>query len=256
MVALLEELQALGPFVRAQGTSGRLECDRQHGVLLSEQKGIGADMNIVLLGATGFVGSALLTEALDRGHRVTAIARDPGTIAPRERLSAKAGDVYDAAGLATLISGHEALISAFSPGWKNPRIYDDQVRGTAAIIAAIKQAGIRRVLWVGGAGGLEVTPGVRVVDDPSLPDWIRPGSLATINALEQLRAEPTLDWSFLAPSAEMQPGQRTGHFRLGEDQLLVDANGKSHISVEDFAVAMINELDHPAHLRQRFTVGY
>ena len=139
---------------------------------------------------------------------------------------------------------------------RTPRIYDDQVRGTAAIIAAIKQAGIRRVLWVGGAGGLEVTPGVRVVDDPSLPDWIRPGSLATINALEQLRAEPTLDWSFLAPSAEMQPGQRTGHFRLGEDQLLVDANGKSHISVEDFAVAMINELDHPAHLRQRFTVGY
>ena len=174
----------------------------------------------------------------------------------RERLIVKAGDVYDAAALATLISGHEALISAFNPGWKNPRLCDDQVRGTAAIIAAVKQAGIRRVLWVGGAGGLEVKPGVRVVDDPSLPDWIKPGSLATINALEQLRNEPTLDWSFLAPSAELHPGQRTGHFRLGGDALLVDASGKSHISLEDFAVAMIDELEHPAHIRERFTVGY
>jgi uncharacterized protein len=215
-----------------------------------------AEMKIVLLGATGFVGSALLAEALDRGHMVTAIARHPDKVAPRERLIVKAGDVYDAPALATLISGHEAPISAFNPGWKNPRLYDDQVRGTAAIIAAVKQAGIRRILWVGGAGGLEVKPGVRVVDDPSLPDWIKPGSLATINALEQLRSEPTLDWSFLAPSAELHPGQRTGHFRLGGDELLVDASGKSHISLEDFAVAMIDELDHPSHLRQRFTVGY
>jgi len=213
-------------------------------------------MKIVLLGATGFVGSALLSEALDRGHTVTAIARDPEKMTPRERLIAKAGDVYDAPGLGTLISGHEALISAFNPGWKNPRLYEDQVRGTAAIIAAVKQAGIKRVLWVGGAGGLEVTPGVRVVDDPSLPAWIKPGSLATINALEQLRAEPTLDWSFLAPSAELHPGERTGKFRLGGDELLVDASGKSHISLQDFAVAMIDELDHPAHIRKRFTVGY
>ena len=99
-------------------------------------------------------------------------------------------------------------------------------------------------------------PGVRVVDDPNLPDWIRPGSLATIDALEQLRKEPELEWSFLAPSAEMKPGSRTGKYRLGGDDLLVDANGKSHISVEDFAAAMIDELEHPAHVRHRFTVGY
>ncbi len=213
-------------------------------------------MKIVLLGATGFVGSALLKEALDRGHVVTAIARHPETLALRERLTVKAGDVFDSSALATLLTGHEAVISAFNPGWRNPNLYDDQRRGTSAIIAAVKQAGIRRVLWVGGAGGLEVKPGVRVVDDPNLPDWIRPGSLATIDALEQLRKEPELEWSFLAPSAEMKPGSRTGKYRLGGDDLLVDANGKSHISVEDFAAAMIDELEHPAHVRHRFTVGY
>ena len=213
-------------------------------------------MKIVLLGATGFVGSALLKEALDRGHIVTAIARHPETLGLRERLTVKAGDVFDSSALATLLAGHEAVISAFNPGWRNPNLYDDQRRGTSAIIAAVKQAGIRRVLWVGGAGGLEVKPGVRVVDDPNLPDWIRPGSLATIDALEQLRKEPELEWSFLAPAAEMKPGSRTGKYRLGGDDLLVDANGKSHISLEDFAAAMIDELENPAHVRHRFTVGY
>jgi uncharacterized protein len=213
-------------------------------------------MKIVLLGATGFVGSALLKEALDRGHIVTAIARHPETLAPRDRLTVKASDVYDSSALAILLAGHEAVISAFNPGWKNPNLYEEQRRGTSAIIAAVKQAGIRRVLWVGGAGGLEVRPGVRVVDDPNLPDWIRPGSLATIDALEQLRKEPELEWSFLAPSAELKPGRRTGKYRLGGDGLLVDADGKSHISLEDFAAAMIDELEHPAHVRQRFTVGY
>lgn len=213
-------------------------------------------MNIVLLGATGFVGSALLKEALDRGHTVTAIARDAGKLQQRERLTAKAGDIHDANALATLIAGHDALISAFNPGWKNPQLYDEQVRGTTAIIVAVKKAGIKRVLWVGGAGGQQVSPGVRVVDTPDFPDWVKPGSLATINALEQLRQEPSLEWSFLAPSAEMQPGKRTGKFRLGSDQLLVDASGKSHVSVQDYAVAMIDELERPAHLRERFTVGY
>lgn len=213
-------------------------------------------MKIALLGATGFVGSALLQEALDRGHTVTAIVRDPGKMASRARLFAQAGDVYDTAGLAPLLKGHDAVLSAFNPGWKNPNLYDDQVRGTKSIIAAIKAAGIKRVLWVGGAGGLEVKPGVRVIDDPEMPDWVRPGALATINALEQLRKEPELEWSSLAPSANMFLDGRTGKFRLGGDQLLVGADGKSSISVQDFAVAMIDELEHPTHLRQRFTVGY
>lgn len=213
-------------------------------------------MKIALLGATGFVGSALLNEAIDRGHTVTAIVRHPEKFEKRERLVAKAGDVYDTAILATLIQGNEAVISAFNPGWKDPNLYEDQVRGTASIINAVKQAGIKRVLWVGGAGGLEVKPGVRVVDSPDVPAWVRPGSLATMNALEQLQKEPELEWSFLAPSAQLQPGTRTGKFRLGKDQLLIDANGQSRISVQDYAVAMIDELENPAHIRQRFTVGY
>ena len=213
-------------------------------------------MKIALLGATGFVGSALLQEALDRGHVVTAIVRHPEKLEKREGLTAKAGDVYETASLATLIQGNDAIISAFNPGWKNPNLYDDQVRGTASIIAAIKKAGIKKVLWVGGAGGLEVKPGVRVVDSPDLPSWVRPGSLATIDALHQLRKEPELEWSYLSPSAELKPGQLTGKFRLGSDQLLVGATGKSEISVHDYAVAMIDELERPAHVRQRFTVGY
>lgn len=213
-------------------------------------------MNIALLGATGFVGSALLKEALDRGHAVTAIIRDPGKLAKRDRLTVLAGDIYDAAALATMLRGHEAVISAFNPGWKDPQLYDNQVRGTSSIVAAIKAAGLKRVLWVGGAGGLEVKPGVRVVDDPNFPAAIRPGSLATIDALEQLQREPALDWSYLAPSQIMKSGRRTGQFRLGGDRLLTDATGRSSISVEDFAVAMVDELEHPAHIRQRFTVGY
>jgi len=213
-------------------------------------------MKVALLGATGFVGSAILKEALDRGHKVTAIARDPEKLEKRNGLIPRKGDVYDTASLAQVIEGNDALISAFNPGWKNPNLFDDQVRGTKSIIAAAKMAGIKRVLWVGGAGSLEVKPGVRVVDDPALPDWVRPGSLATIDALEQLRKEPDLEWTFLAPSAEMTPGQRTGQFRLGGDQLLVDSAGHSRISVQDFAVAMIDELERPSHLRQRFTAGY
>lgn len=213
-------------------------------------------MKVVLIGATGFVGSALLTEALGRGHMVTAIARNPDKLPPRGQLTVRTGDVYDAASLVPSLMGHDALISAFNPGWTDPHLYDDQIKGTSSIIVALKKARIKRVLWVGGAGGLKTRDGARVVDNPDFPPAIRPGSLATINAFEQLKNETELDWSYLAPSASMKSGQRTGHFRLGGDQLLVDTDGQSHISVQDFAVAMIDELEHPAHIRRRFTVGY
>ena len=213
-------------------------------------------MNVALLGATGFVGSALLKEALDRGYEVTAIVRHPEKLEKREGLIAKAGDDYDTSLLATLIQGNDVIISAFNPGWKDQNLYDDQFRGTASIIAAIKKGGIKRVLWVGGAGELEVKPGVRVVDSPDLPSWVRPGSLATIDALDQLGKEPELEWSYLSLSAELNSGQRTGKFRLGNDQLLGDATGKSKISVQDYTVGMIDELERPAHVRQRFTAGY
>jgi uncharacterized protein len=213
-------------------------------------------MKVVLLGASGFVGSAILKEALDRGHQVTAVVRNQRQLNPTQQLKIRITDVYDSAALAAVLVGHDALISAFNPGWKDSNLYADQVRGTTSILKAVKAASVKRVLWVGGAGGLEVKPGVRVIDAPDFPAAIKPGSLATIEALDQLRRESSLDWSYLSPSASLKAGARTGRFRLGDDQLLVDSSGHSAISVQDYAVAMINELEHPAHIRKRFTVGY
>jgi len=190
---------------------------------------------VVLLGASGFVGSAILKEALDRGHLVTAVFRNQGHFNPSQQVKIQITDVYDSEALAAVIVGHDALISAFNPGWKDPTLYADQVRGTTSILKAVKSAAIKRVLWVGGAGGLEVKPGVRVVDARDFPVAIKPGSLATIEALDQLRRESALDWSFLSPSANMKSGARTGQFRLGNDHLLVDSSGHSNISVQDYA---------------------
>jgi uncharacterized protein len=213
-------------------------------------------MKIALIGATGFVGSAILKEALDRGHEVTAIVRHPEKLTAHPKLHAEKGDVYNENEVARLVAGHDAVISAFNPGWTNPDIYDLQVKGTKTIIVGVKKAGIKRLLFVGGAGSLEVKPGVQSVDLPEFPkDW-KQGALATREALNLLRQEPGLDWSFLSPSADLSPGQRTGKFRLGKDQLLKDANGQSRISTQDYAVAMLDEVEKPSHVRQRFTVGY
>lgn len=213
-------------------------------------------MKIALIGATGFVGSAILQEALQRGHEVTAIVRHPEKVKPHSKLHPQKGDVYNEADVARLVAGHEAVISAFNPGWSNPDIYNQQVKGTQAIINGVKKAGIKRLLFVGGAGSLEVKPGVQLVDLPEFPSEYKQGALATREALNMLRKEASLEWSFLSPSADLSPGQRTGKFRLGKDQLLKDVNGESRISVEDYAMAMIDEVERPAHVRQRFTVGY
>lgn len=213
-------------------------------------------MKIALIGATGFVGSAILKEALDRGHEVTAIVRHPEKLQPHAKLRPQKVDVYNEDEVARLIAGHDAVISAFNPGWSNPDIYKQQVKGIEAIIKGVKQAGVKRLLFVGGAGSLEVKPGVQLVDTPEFPKEWKQGSLATREALNQLRKESELEWSFLSPSADLSPGQRTGKFRLGTDQLLKDANEQSRISVEDYAMAMIDEVETPKHIRQRFTVGY
>ena len=213
-------------------------------------------MKIALIGATGFVGSAILKEALERGHEVPAIVRHPDKLQAHPKLHAKKGDVYSTDEVARLVSGHDAVISAFNPGWSDPEIYNHQVKGTESIITGVKQAGVKRLLFVGGAGSLEVKPGVQSVDLPQFPAEYKQGALATRDALNMLRKETSLEWSFLSPSADLSPGQRTGKFRLGKDQLLKDAKGESRVSVEDYAVAMLDEAERPAHIRQRFTVGY
>jgi putative NADH-flavin reductase len=213
-------------------------------------------MKIAVIGATGFVGSAILQEALQRGHEVTAIVRHTEKVKPHPKLRPHKADVQKGDEVTRSVAGHDVVISAFNPGWTNPNMYDLQVRGTRAIIDGVKKAGVKRLLFVGGAGSLEVMPGVQSVDLPEFPAEYKQGALATREALNLLRNEPSLEWSFLSPSANLFPGQRTGKFRLGTDQLLADTQGKSRISVEDYATAMIDEVEKPKHIRRRFTVGY
>lgn len=217
-------------------------------------------MNIVLIGATGYVGRAVLEEALSRGHRVTAIARDTAALPAHAGLSARAASIDggDPAKVAELVGGSDAVIASFNAGgWKNPNLGADTVAGYAQILAGLKQAApAPRLLVVGGAGSLEVAPGQQVLDQAGFPDEYRAGAEAMRSVLHTLREERELDWTYLSPAAHLVPGERSGRFRVGGDQLLVDAQGESKISVQDFAVALIDELEHPAHTRQRFTVAY
>lgn len=201
---------------------------------------------VALIGASGFIGSRLLAELSARGHAVTAIVRSPEKVAALAGVTAVKGDVFDKDGLAKLLAGHDVVISAVHFTASDPQI----------LLAAVKQSGVQRYLVVGGAGSLEVAPGVKLFDTPEFPavylDEARKGGAF----LDLLKQEKGLDWTFLSPSALIQPGERTGQFRLGTDQLLVDAEGNSAISAEDYAIALVDELEKPAHSRHRFTVGY
>ncbi len=203
-------------------------------------------MNIAVVGATGRVGSRVVTEALARGHRVTAITRDANSVPPQAHLVAASADAGNAAELAAALAGNDAVVSALRYVDSDPTI----------IVDALKRAGIKRYVAVGGAGSLEVAPGTQLVDTPNFPAEYRPESLKARDFLNVLRGDAGLDWTYLSPSAEFAPGLRTGTFRLGHDRLLVDATGKSSVSMEDFAIALVDELEKPAHIRERFTVGY
>jgi putative NADH-flavin reductase len=213
-------------------------------------------MNIVIIGASGTVGSALRDEALARGHRVTAIVRHPEKIVVKsDSLNTVKGDVLKDK-VDDLVRGYDAVISAYNPGWTNPNIADETLKAYRAIIDGVKKADVKRLLVVGGAGSLEVSPGVQLIDTMQVPDLIRSAILALRDVLYTLREEKKLDWTFLSPAANFVPGGRTGHFRLGKDQVIKDQKGESKISVQDYAVAMIDELEKPKHSRQRFTLGY
>lgn len=212
-------------------------------------------MKIALIGATGFIGSRLLNEALSRGHRVTALVSRPERVQGGQNVIAVHTDVADTSALAAQLEGHDAVVSAFS-GHAQSDVYDYYLRGIQSIIAAAKQAKIPRLLVVGGAGSLEVAPGVQVVDTPDFPAQWKASAEGARQALNLLKQEQQLDWTMLSPAALIEPGSRTGKFRLGTDQLLVDGQGQSRISLEDYAVAMIDELEKPAHQRRRFTVAY
>ncbi|MGE7992370.1 NAD(P)-dependent oxidoreductase [Pseudomonas sp. NPDC089554] len=201
---------------------------------------------IAIIGATGRAGSQLLEEALRRGHEVLAIARNPSALQGRAGVTVKALDVNDGAALQAALSSVDAVLSAAQFATLEPE----------AIIAPAKHAGVGRLLVVGGAGSLLLPSGQRVIDSPDFPEEYKAEANGGVRFLEALRQETGLDWSFLSPSAEFFEGERTGQYRLGKDHLLIAEDGNSSISFADFAIAMLDELEQPAHSRQRFTVGY
>jgi len=202
-------------------------------------------MKVALIGATGRAGSPILKELVRRGHEVTAIVRNPETIQAQANVTPKKGDVFDKEGLVALLKGHDAVISAVHFLQSDPVL----------LIDAVKASGVKRYLVVGGAGSLEVAPGVTLVSTPEFPALYKDEATKGGEFLKLLRQEKALDWTFLSPSALFVEGPRTGTFRLGKDQLLTNENGSS-ISFADYAIAMADEVEKPAHSRQRFTVGY
>ena len=200
---------------------------------------------IALIGASGQAGSRILKELAERGHSITAIARHPEKISVFPGVTAQAGDITDREKMVSLLRGHDVVISAIRFASASAQV----------LVEVVKAAGVGRYLVVGGAGSLEIAPGQRLIDQPDFPDEYRPEASKGAAFLAVLQNEKELDWSFLCPSAEFVPGERTGKFRLGKDELLLNENGSS-ISFEDYAVAMVDEIENPAHSRQRFTVGY
>ena len=213
-------------------------------------------MRIAIIGASGQVGAFIRDEALMRGYQVTAIVRHPEKITVQNpSLTVVKADILKDK-VDELVKGHDAVISAYNPGWSNPNIYNEQIEGYEAIISGVKKSGIKRLLVVGGAGTLEVAPGVQLLDKASFPENIKGGVLATRETLYMLRKEKELEWTFLSPPSSIASGERTGHYRVGKDQLLKNKEGESKISTQDYAIAMLDELEHPQHIRERFTVAY
>jgi putative NADH-flavin reductase len=202
-------------------------------------------MKVALIGASGQAGSRILAELARRGHAVTGIARNPEKIAAAPGVTAKKGDVFDKDGLAALLKGHDVVISSVHFSASDPNL----------LIAAVRASGAKRYLVVGGAGSLEVAPGVKLIDTPEFPAIYKTEAGKGGEFLDLLREQKDLDWTFLSPSALFVAGERTGKFRLGKDQLLSNEKGSS-ISFEDYAIALVDELEKPGHSRQRFTVGY
>lgn len=217
--------------------------------------------SVVLIGASGFVGSAIMNEALSRGHQVTAIVRNPEKITKADsNLTVVKADATDSELLSKLAKGKDAVVSAYNPGWGNPRQYEETLGNYPKIVEGVKRSGVKRLLIAGGAGTLFVKPGVRLMDTGTLPEAWLPGvkSLGEFY-LNTLAKEEEIDWVFFSPAGNlgnMGPGVRTGKYRLGKDDMLFDEKGESFISVEDYAVAMIDELEQENHHYERFTAAY
>jgi putative NADH-flavin reductase len=213
-------------------------------------------MDIVLFGASGMVGSCILRELAARGHRVTAVVRNPARVATAPGVTAVHGDLTDASRVASYLEGADAVISAYSPASGHER---DLLQATEALLAGARQAGLVRVIIVGGAASLFVAPGLTLLDSGHLPEQWKDIAQAHSDLLALIRNSDVavdLEWTYFSPAAFIQPGERTGKFRLGKDELVTDAQGQSLISAEDYAIALVDELEKAQHVQQRFTIGY
>jgi putative NADH-flavin reductase len=203
-------------------------------------------MKIAVLGATGNVGAKVTKEALDRGHQVTAVARNTESLAGQTAATVKSADISDNAALVDAVRGHDAVVISLK----------HQTFDVLKALDGVRQSGVKRVIIVGGAASLKNKDGIRLIDQPGFPDFIKVEAAPAAAALDEIRKIDDLDWSFISPSMILGPGERTGKFRLGKDDLLVADNGESKISYDDLAVAILDELEQNRHVRQRFTAGY
>lgn len=212
-------------------------------------------MKFALYGAAGMIGSRIAKEALDGEHSVTALVRNTGKLGfQHPRLTEIQADARDADDVAKKIAGHDAVISAISP--RGDGGVEGFLKAADALMEGCKLAGVKRILWVGGAGSLEVAPGKRLMDAPEFPDAYKTEANAQFEALKLFRAETELEWTYASPAALIAPGTRLGKFKLGADALVVNAKGESRISVEDFAYACVYQLEKHGKVRQRFTAAY
>jgi len=203
-------------------------------------------MKIAIVGATGFIGQHIFNEAVSRQHNVTALVRNPAKVVASANVKAQELNAQDYPALSKALAGHDTAV--LSVHWEDQDLHK--------IISAVKTSGIKHVLFVGGAASLEVAPGVQLFDTPEFPELWKATAGAARDLLNILRGEKELNWVYVSPSALIEPGERTGKFRLGHEQLLVNEKGESRISNQDFAIAVIDELENPTHNQQRFTVGY
>ncbi|MEE1943586.1 NAD(P)H-binding protein [Pedobacter sp. KR3-3] len=215
-------------------------------------------MKVAVIGATGFVGQNLTAELANRGHQVIAIARNVGSVAQNDQVTAKTADVSDVESLADALKGADVVVSAFNAGWTNPNLYADFIKGSEAVQAAVKTAGVPRLIVIGGAGSLFID-GHQLVDGPDFPAEYKAGATAARDYLNILKNEKEINWTFFSPAIEMHPGidtGRTGNYRLGLENPVFNAEGRSILSVQDLAVVIADEVASNQHAKQRFTAAY
>jgi len=214
---------------------------------------------VAVVGATGFVGTQVVKELANRGYFVNALARNTSKIEESENVKAVTADIYNTAELSEILKGNDAVISTFNPGWTNPNIFEDFLKGAESIEKAVEESGVKRFITVGGAGSLYIAEGLQLIDTPEFPAEIKPGAEAARQYLEMIKKNENLDWTFFSPAIEMHQGTaglRKGTYRTALENPVFDENGRSVLSVEDVAVALVDELENNQFVKQRFTAAY